>query len=193
MSGVSAGGGGGSDPVLENLAILADPAKFQERLNALSKATLESTEAWTRIRRAETAEAMFREGEKTLECAKADSRAMLLEAEQVLLKAHADAALAKSSAKTSAEDILGKAKSEADSLRASAKVARDSAAAKEAQAIESVKAAESLQAEVKKQAASLAAAEASLAEREAAVNAREAEVNQKVQALAGMASILNVR
>lgn len=192
MSGVSAGGGG-ADPILDNLAILADPAKFQERLNALQKATLESTEAWTRIRKAETADAMMRDAEKILADAKASAQATLQEAEKVRAQADADAALKLSNAKTSADSIVEKSKAEAERLRASAKAAHESAAAKEAKADEVVKAAESLQAEVNTRAAALVAAETSVAERELAVKVRETEVEHKVQALAGMASILNVR
>lgn len=193
MSGVSAGGNSGADPVLENLAILANPAKLQERLDSLSKSTQEANEAWERVRRGETAEIMFREAEKTLTHAKADAQAMLLEAEQTLLKAHADAALARSTAKTAAEDLSVKAKTEAERLRASAKSARDTATAKEANADETLKAAEELQAMAKAYEAGVLRDAAKVAEREAAVKAREEEVEQKVQALAGMALILNTK
>lgn len=192
MSGVSAGGGS-ADPILDNLAILADPAKFQERLNALQKATLESTEAWTRIRKAETADAMMRDAEKMLADAKASAQATLQEAEKVRAQADADAALKLSNAKASADSIVEKAKAEADRLRASAKVARESAAAKEAKADELVKDAKTLQVDIETRQGALVAAETSVAERELAVKVRETEVEQKVQALAGMASILNVR
>ena len=192
MSGVSAGGGS-ADPILDNLAILADPAKFQERLNALQKATLESTEAWTRIRKAESAEAMMRDAEKMLTDAKASAQATLHEAEKVRAQAAADVALKLSNAKTSADSIVEKAKTEADHLRAAAKTARESAAAKEAKAEGIVKTAESLQAEVKARADALVVTESSVAERELAVKTREAEIEQKVQALTNMASILNIR
>lgn len=192
MSGVSAGGGS-ADPILDNLAILADPAKFQERLNALQKATLESTEAWTRIRKAETADAMMRDAEKILADAKASAQATLQEAEKVRTQADADAALKLSNAKTSADSIVEKAKAEAERLRASAKAAHESAAAKEAKANEVVKDAEALKTDIEERQAALMSAQISVADREAVVKAREAEVEQKVQALAGMASILNVR
>jgi cell division septum initiation protein DivIVA len=194
MSGVSAGGGDSkADPVFENLAILANPAKLQERIDLLSKSTQEANDAWARVKRAETAEIMFREAEKTLEHARADAQAMLLEAEQTLLKAQADAALVRSNAKTAAEDLTAKTKTETDRLRASAKSARDTAAAKEVKADEAVKAADELQAMAKAYEAGVLRDAAKVAEREAAVGAREEEVEQKVQALAGMASILNVR
>jgi hypothetical protein len=58
MSGVSSGVGGGPDPFLENLAILANPAKLQERLDSLAKSTQEANDAWERVRLGETAEAI---------------------------------------------------------------------------------------------------------------------------------------
>ena len=193
MSGVSAGGNSGADPILEYLAVIADPAKMQVRLAELQESTTKANEAWDRVRRGETAEIMFREAEKTLVQAKADAQAMLLEAEQTLLKAHADAALTVSTAKTAAEDLSTKTKTETDRLRASAKSTRDTALAKEAKADEAIKAADELQAMVKAYEAGVLRDAAKVTEREAAVKAREEEVEQKVQALAGMASILNTK
>ena len=193
MSGVSAGGNSGADPILEYLAVIADPAKMQVRLAELQESTTKANEAWDRVRRGETAEAMFREAEKTLTQAKADAQAMLQEAEQTLLKAHADAALTVSTAKTAAEDLAAKTKTETDRLRSAAKSTRDTATAKEAKADEAVKAADELQAMVKAYEAGVLRDAAKVTEREAAVKAREEEVEQKVQALAGMASILNTK
>ena len=193
MSGVSAGVSGGADPVLENLAILANPAKLQERLDSLAKSTQEANEAWTRIRKAETADAMMRDAEKMLTDARASAQATLQEAEKVRAQADADAALKLSNAEASADSIVEKAKAEADRLRASAKAARESAAAKEAKADEVVKDATALKTDIEERQAALMTAQISVAEREAAVTVRETEVEQKVRALAGMASILNVR
>jgi hypothetical protein len=50
-----------------------------------------------------------------------------------------------------------------------------------------------LKADIEARQSDLRASEISVAERELAVNARETEVDHKVQALAGMASILNIR
>lgn len=189
MSGVSAGGGN-ADPILEYLAVIADPSKMQERLAALQQSTAQANEAWERVRKAETAEAMLREAEKTLAHAKTDAQAMLQEAEQVLVKANADATLITSNAKSAAEDLTSKAKSEADRLRASAKSARDSAATKEAKADEIVKAAEALKADTRARETALVAAEISVAEREAAVKLREDDVGNKMQALTGVLNAL---
>ena len=189
MSGVSAGGGS-ADPILEYLAVIADPSKMQERLAVLQQSTAQANEAWERVRKAESAEIMLREAEKTLAAAKTDAHAMLLEAEQTLLKANADAALVVSNAKAAAEDLTVKAKAEADRLRASAKSARDTAAAKEARADELVKASEALKADNEARQIALVAAESSVTEREAAVKVREDEVSHKAKALAGVLDAL---
>lgn len=193
MSGVSAGGNSGADPILEYLAVIADPAKMQVRLAELQESTTKANEAWDRVRRGETAEAMFREAEKTLTQAKADAQATLLEAEQTLLKAHADAALAKSTAKTAAEDLTTKAKIEAERLRTSAKSARDTAATKETKADEALKAADELQAMVRAYEAGVLRDAAKVTEREAAVKTREEEIEKKVQALADIALIFDAK
>lgn len=196
MSGVSLGGSGpsgGNDPVLQNLAILADPAKFQERLELLQKATLESTEAWTRIRKAETADAMYKDAEKALAAAKASVLESAQEAERIRAQAQADALTVVSKAKADAEALVESAKAEAGRLRSSAKAARDGAAAKEAKAEELVRAAETKMAAANAAAAVAAEEAASVAAREVAVAAREEDVAKKVQALAGMADILKLK
>ena len=190
MSGVSAGGGGGADPILEYLAVIADPTKMQERLAALQQSTAQANEAWERLRKAESADVMVANAEKILADARISAEGSLREAEQALAKANADATLIVSNAKATAEDLTSKAKSESDRVRASAKSARDSAAAKEAKADEILKAAEVFKADVDARNNALDVAEAALAQREASVAGREAEVNQKMRALAGIMAAL---
>jgi hypothetical protein len=196
MSGVSfggSGGGGRGDPILENLAIIADPTKFQERLEALQKATLEATESWARIRKAETADLMFKDAEKAVTAARETGVAASREAEQRLAAAAAEAVKRIAEAKATAEDILSKAKLEADRLRASAKSARESAAAREAKATEVLDAATIKMAEANNTEKEVAAAAADVAAKEAAVLAQQKEVAEKIAALSNMASILNIK
>jgi hypothetical protein len=196
MSGVSfggPGGGGRGDPILENLAIIADPTKFQERLEALQKATLEATESWARIRKAETADLMFKDAEKAVTAARETGVAASREAEQKLAAAAAEAVKRIADAKATAEDILSKAKLEADRLRASAKSARESAAAREAKATEVLDAATIKMTEANNAEKEVAAAAADVAAKEAAVLAQQKEVAAKIAALSNMASILNIK
>ena len=94
-SGVSVGARSG-DTALENLAlIMADPATFQDRINSLQKATLEASEAWARLRTAETADAMMK-----------DAEAKFLQAKEVLSAEEEQAKTAVASAKKEASEIL---------------------------------------------------------------------------------------
>lgn len=192
MSGVSVTVGS-SDPVLDNLAILADPTKFQERLAALQKATLESTEAWTRIRKAETAEAMLQEAEKRLEQAKAKQEKVDKDTEASIAKAKSDSEAIIAKATKEAEETVAIAKADAAATRSAANKTRDSATAKETKASNLMALAEAKLAEAEALGGENANRRVELESWESKLAQREKDLEQKITALSSMANILGVK
>ena len=185
--------GGSSDSVLENLAILADPTKFQERLGLLQKATLDATEAWTRIRKAETAEEMLKnatrqlaEAKKTLADAAEEASRLLKDAEQSverMLKA----------AESKAEIVTTAAQEDASRLKTAALAAQSAAALKEKTAENMLTKAQLQTAALNEREAQLKAAQEQLERDRTSLEQREQDLSQKVAAIASVTAALGIK
>lgn len=182
-----------NDPVLDNLAVLVDPVRFQARVQELQKTTADATQAWLRLRTAETAEAMLKDATEKHASAEACLNKATKEASDRLNKAAKDAVDIVEAAHKEAEEGLKVARGEAAKAAEQARKLSTTADARVQEAAAKTIEAKRLMEQARLFDASLQEKADQLAKHQFALEQREQQVQEKIQALNAVASMLGIK